>query len=930
MTHKVNYLADLIEQRHPDIILITETWLNDNYDDTEFTFPNYNMIRCDRPLNKRGGGLIMYVSTMYQFSIERQLMTPPTESIWCKITHAKYTFLIGCIYKPPPNSLNLFSDGSNIDDLLVDNLDFALTRFKQVPVFVCGDFNYPAINWISNTFPANLFRFRRLIEFHSLTQLVREPTRENAVLDLILTNQADLITRVRHLEPFHNSDHSILQVEVQLPIRLQPSSNTDLRFFRDYRSIDWLYFGDTLASINWKLLELTENVNDCWSILKSNISDCLNVCAPLTCQAVSSKKFKKHPWFNQTIRLLRINKQKAWQTYSSRRTPENLQEYRNKRNSLTSATRNARAKYESNLAENISADPRKFFQYANYNKRVSQQFPQLTLSDGTSTQNPIETANVLNTYFVSVFNCDNQIFSNPSVSNSNNSTFQYSFDVQKVRFMLIKLNTRKATGPDEISNNLLKQNSYFLAPQLTKLFQLSLDQGLVPQDWKDAHVIPIHKADRCDLANNYRPISLTSCVCKVMERFVFDWLNDYLCNHSPLHPSQHGFQRAQSCTSQLLEYFNDITLSLDSNQCVDVIYLDFSKAFDKISHSLLLHKLSSRNVPPTLITWIASFLHNRKQRVCLGASYSEWAPVTSGVPQGSVLGPLLFNLFVDDIDDVLHPDVKIKKFADDTKLYIIYNKSMSAAAAEKLQLSLNAVTAWCNKWLMQLNITKCTSMFFGVRNPCIPYLLNGTALTITQTTRDLGVTVSNCGRVSQQCSTVATKARRVSGLMLRTFASRRSKVILPLLTAIIRPILEYSTPVWNPCLQKDIAEIEQVQRKVTKRIKGFRNVPYVERLRRLNLPSLQTRRLYFDMLECFKVVHKSVRSDCSNYLALSERYTRGYHCKLTSSLPPARLNVRKHFFLERVLSYWNSLPVEILRQHNYIEFKKMLRIHLNV
>jgi len=218
----------------------------------------------------------------------------------------------------------------------------------------------------------------------------------------------------------------------------------------------------------------------------------------------------------------------------------------------------------------------------------------------------------------------------------------------------------------------------------------------------------------------------------------------------------------------------------------------------------------------------------------------------------------------------------------------------------------------------------------GVRNCCTPYILNGTALTITKATRDLGVTVSDCGRVSQQCSTVATKARRVSGLMLRTFASRRSKVIFPLLTSIIRPILEYATPVWNPCLQKDIAEIEQVQRKVTKRIIGLRDVPYVERLRRLNLPSLQTRRLYFDMLECFKIVHKLVRSDCSKYLALSERNTRGYHCKLTSSLPAARLNVRKHFFLERALSHWNSLPAEILRQQNYHEFKQLLRNHLHV
>ena len=146
--------------------------------------------------------------------------------------------------------------------------------------------------------------------------------------------------------------------------------------------------------------------------------------------------------------------------------------------------------------------------------------------------------------------------------------------------------------------------------------------------------------------------------------------------------SQHGFQRAQSCTSQLLEYINDITLSLDQGLCVDVIYLDFSKAFDKVNHQLLLHKLRQRNVPVQLVAWIASFLCNRRQRVVLGMASSDWLPVASGVPQGSVLGPLLFNIYVDDIDDELQAGVKARKFADDTKLSIIYKPELSAEALQ--------------------------------------------------------------------------------------------------------------------------------------------------------------------------------------------------------------------------------------------------------
>ena len=147
----------------------------------------------------------------------------------------------------------------------------------------------------------------------------------------------------------------------------------------------------------------------------------------------------------------------------------------------------------------------------------------------------------------------------------------------------------------------MKHNSYVLAPYLTALFQLSLDSGMVPIEWKEAHVTPIHKSGPLDLAENYRPISLTSCVCKIMERFIYDWVIAYLEEHAPLRASQHGFQRAQSCTSQLLEYFGDLTLALDRSLCIDVIYLDFSKAFDKVDFARLLTKLRQRGFPEQLV-----------------------------------------------------------------------------------------------------------------------------------------------------------------------------------------------------------------------------------------------------------------------------------------------------------------------------------------
>ena len=245
------------------------------------------------------------------------------------------------------------------------------------------------------------------------------------------------------------------------------------------------------------------------------------------------------------------------------------------------------------MAEQLSTNPKLFFQYANSQNKVKAQLPYLKLSDGRCTQNMIESANELNAYFVSVFSESSRITETTTNINivENPLYSLYKFNTEQVRLRLLSLNNRKAAGPDGISNTILKQNSYALAPHLTVLFQHSLDKGIVPDEWKDANVTPIHKSGATDVAANYRPISLTFCVCKVMERFVYDWISTYLRLHSPLHSSQHGFQQSQSCTTQLLEYCNDITLSLDCKECMDVIYLDFSKAFDKISHSLLLLKL---------------------------------------------------------------------------------------------------------------------------------------------------------------------------------------------------------------------------------------------------------------------------------------------------------------------------------------------------
>ena len=302
----------------------------------------------------------------------------------------------------------------------------------------------------------------------------------------------------------------------------------------------------------------------------------LNIFAPLqNCQPI---RICKCVWNTNTIRHLRKRKRNLWQKYRLAPSVDNLRLFRSVRNQLTTAQRNAQAQYENNIAAQCATNPRAFFRYASSRLKTRSRIPRLALPTGGTTQDTLATAAALNNYFASVFTSTN--IQTGQCTNTCLQPGQYNFDEQGVQIRLLQLSENKASRPDGITNQVLKRSGKVIAPCLTSLFQLSLDSGTVPDEWKDAHVTTIHKSGRFDLPENYRPISLLSCTSKVMERYVYDWLTDYLSKYSPLKTSQHGFQRAQSCTSQLLEYVNDITLSLDQGLCVDVIYLDFNKAFD--------------------------------------------------------------------------------------------------------------------------------------------------------------------------------------------------------------------------------------------------------------------------------------------------------------------------------------------------------------
>lgn len=814
--------------------------------------------------------------------------------------------------------------------MLAHELSDVCTKYSAYPIVICGDLNYPGIDWQKHSFPRALQSLQSVIDIHSLSQHIRQHTRCNAILDVLLSNEDALIGAVDYSEPFHNSDHVMIQAVVRLSPLLKPASQPNACYSRCLRNADWLSVSEDLMHQPWRPFWDALCVDRRWEILLENVTAVMDKHFPLR---PTAQRIRKPRWYDGTIYALRRNKSKLWRRYRALPTVENLNQYRKSRNKYTTAIRNAQCRYEKRIATECGINPRLFYRYANERTRKLLTVPPMQLPNGLTTSNDEGAASALNHYFASVFTAAGAIQSESyqnAVGTSTNVERRYGFDVQRIRYQLITLDSNKATGPDGVPPLLLKRCSYVLAPLLTALFNMSLDLGIVPRGWKLAHVVPIFKGGPPDVASNYRPISLTPCACKIMERSVSAWLDEHLRMHSPLRSSQHGFAKGQSCTSQLLEYLDDVTQSVDSGNAVDAIYIDFAKAFDKVDHSLLIQKLVQRSVPTPLVRWIASFLLQRQQRVVVGSACSDWTPVGSGVPQGSVLGPLLFNIFVDDLDSDLLPGVKIKKFADDTKLYVSYSLGEATAYAGRLQSSLDAVTTWCEVYKMKINVQKCCVLHFGSNNPRMQYTIDGAPLSPTASVRDLGVMISETLKPSIHCSAVASKARRLIGLLLRTFKSRKSCVLLPLYKTLIRPILEYASPAWNSMSRQDAALIEGVQHLITKCITDVKELSYNTRLQMLKLPTLESRRHYFDLLECYRVTHNLVRSTCSRAFTRSRLNTRGCEYKLASTAPIPRLNTRKSCFTERTIVLWNHLPQELAELPTYAQFRCALRLHLCV
>ena len=498
----------------------------------------------------------------------------------------------------------------------------------------------------------------------------------------------------------------------------------------------------------------------------------------------------------------------------------------------------------------------------------------------------------------------------------------------EIQAVLEALDVTKATGSDGIPARLLKETAEVIAPSLCCLFNKSLNTGTLPDEWKLANVVPVHKKGNAEYTENYRPISLLPIVSKVLERCV---LNNIKCHlHQLVHSSQHGFFTGKSCTTNLIEALDNIGSLLDSGNQIDVIYLDMSKAFDKVNHELLLSKLSKLGFGGGLLQWFRSYLSNRRQRVTALGATSNTLPVTSGVPQGSILGPILFLLYVHDLPGLVKSS-QVAMFADDTKIF----KSIASINDTKLlQQDLSNLESWSSTSGLPFNQSKCRSLSITRKTkPVVTiYKMKGETLEITKSERDLGVWMSNDLTWNNQVVEQSSHANKLLGYIRRNARFiQNTSVRRALYLTLVRPHLGYATQIWSPQSINLIARLEKVQRRATKFIL---NLPfsspdsYTSRLQSLSLLPLCYWHEFLDLVFFFKMVNNLVIIEPS--VVPKTRSVRPTRSSINTDIPKfviprSKTTTHQRSFLIRTTRVWNSLADELkLNMINLNSFKSTI------
>ena len=683
-----------------DILAFSETWLHAAIQTTDLLMPNFKPPERKDRARDHHGGVMIYVKDSVHYTRRNDLEPLNIECIWIEIQLKQTRILFGLFYRPP-NSDALYL--SAIEDSISLALDTQISN-----IIVTGDFNLNVLN------PHTSNKISDICTQFSLYQTITEPTHftehSSSLIDLVFTSDNSNILYSGVAEPFLHQD-----IRYHCPIYgiCKFSKNVRKSFTRciwKYDEGNYDLLRTKLSETNWDAISDTD-VN----IFAKNLT---NYMITLSTECIPNKTIRIRPsdppWITTAIRRQIRKRKRAYRKAKSSNTPHAWNKFKKIRNKVIECLRKSKQQYFNQLSdklksENLSSKDWWPILKSFISPSSNSSIPTLE-KDGLIFTDETDKANVLNDFFRDQTILDDQHAPIPNIEPyTDNTLSSLVITPLEVESIMKCLPLGKAVGPDGINNRILRECSRELSHPLCFLLNHSLSLGIFPATWKDAMVCAIYKKGDMSSVSNYRPISLLSCLEKVAERAVFKHLYNHLHENSILTPLQSGFIPGDSPTNQLTYLYDTFSHALDSGKEIRVVFCDISKAFDRVWHQGILLKLQAAGVTGNLLSWFRSYLSNRRQKVVLPGASSTWNFIFAGVPQGSILGPLLFLLYINDI--VKNMGSNIRLFADDTSIFIIVENPISAA--QLLNSDLEKIAKWALDWLVTFNPIKTEALLIS-------------------------------------------------------------------------------------------------------------------------------------------------------------------------------------------------------------------------
>ena len=910
------------------VIGFSETWLNQS-NSSLYNLNGYNGTHACRN-SKKGGGVSIFVKENLDFLERSDLSTfnDIYESIFIEITNnqsltGKNT-IIGVIYRPPGTDVSAFT--LSLDDII------SKVASENKELFLMGDFN---INLLNHDRHTQTSEFLDSMYSQSLFPLITKPTR-------VYRETATLIDNIYTKNILDNRYHCgifVTDITDHYPVfcicsNVSTDKNTDLIKFRNLGPANLNLFCDKISQINWVPILNGNNCQQAYSQFHDTITGIYNDCFPLK---MTRKKYEnRKPWLTIGLKESIKHKNKLFLIQKRNPTNENITFYKQYRNKLQSLIRNLEREHYKMLFEQNKNNLKKSWSIIKnlINKNAKKSTRSSFKISGRVVKNPEIISNSFNEFYINIGKNlaakipSNDISPTSYIKDRNeHSMYLQPTDTTEISHIIKNLKESSA-GYDEIQAKVVKASLLYLIEPLKNLINLSLSEGIFPNELKIAKVIPIYKSGDPMLVQNYRPISILPLFSKIFERVVASRITSFITQHNILYKYQFGFRANHNTSLALILLTDEIYSAFNNNDSIVGLFLDFQKAFDTLHHGILLEKLNKMGIRGKANDWVKSYLQNRKQFVSFNNHYSRKSNISWGVPQGSILGPLLFLLYINDIAEVC-PEILPILYADDTNLFF-RGKNINNVINE-MNTKLVDIVKWLNSNKLSLNINKTTYIVFSqirrIRSAEYNILINGSKIKKVENVKFLGVYIDNKMNWEKHIAHIKAKIAKGIGIIYKLKRYFDYKTLVSLYYNFVYPYIIYGLEIWGTASKTQISSIHLLQKKVIRIIKSVPTRTSCDGLFK-DLKILTIQKLFHFQVAIFmyKVTYKQVPPTFINMFTINEtvhdhdtRNSQAYR------IPTLHLTISQRGIRYIGVHYWNDKVNQEILPCSIAVFKKSMK-----